>query len=139
MLRTHRTGKGLGGCGGWRLGSRNRSGPDVPPTPGLRGRGTSPGSPAGFLGSSGQGKCPPLLSCSSCFSCPRGPLPPASPVLPLSFFLCPQDQCTQGEEGNLEGRGLAWEFCRLHGLSGPGDFPLLLSHSFWRAPPTYFS
>ena len=61
MLSTHRAGKGPGGCGGWGLGSRNRRGPGVPPTPGLRGRGTSPGSPAGFLGSSGQGKRPPLL------------------------------------------------------------------------------
>ena len=53
----------------------------MPPTPGLRGQGTSPGSPAGFLGSSRQGK--PLLS----FPAPLvwglgGPLPPASPDLP---------------------------------------------------------
>ena len=52
------------GLWGWGLGSRNRSIPCVPPTPGLRGQGTSPGSPAGFLGSSGRGKCPPLLFCS---------------------------------------------------------------------------
>ena len=58
-------------CGGWGLGSRNRRGPGVPHTPGLRGQGTSPGSPAGFLGSSWGGKCPPLLSCSSGL---RGPL-----------------------------------------------------------------
>ena len=79
MLRTHRAGKGPGGCGGWGLGSRNRRGPGVPPTPGLRGQGTSPGSPAGFLDSSGCSKCLPLLSCSSCL---RGPIPPASPDLP---------------------------------------------------------
>ena len=79
MLRTHRAGKGPGGCGGWGLGSRNGRGPGAPPTPGLRGQGTSPGSTAGFLDSSGQGKCPPLLSCSSCLG---GPLPSASPDLP---------------------------------------------------------
>ena len=79
MLRTHRAGKGPGGCGGWGLGSRNRRGPGVPPTPGLRGKGTSPGSPAGFLGSSGWGRRPPLLSCSSGLG---GPLPSASPDLP---------------------------------------------------------
>ena len=73
MLRTHRAGKGSGGCGGRGLGSRNRRGPGVPPTPGLRGQGTSPGSPAGFLGSSGQGKCLPLLSCSSGLESGRAP------------------------------------------------------------------
>ena len=46
---------------GWGLGSRNRRGPGMPLTPGLRVQGTSPGSPAGFLGSSGWGKLPPLL------------------------------------------------------------------------------
>ena len=85
MLRTLRGGKGLGGFGGG-LGSRNRSGPGAPPTPGLRGQGTSPGSPAGFLGSSGQGKCPPLLSCSSGLG--SGRAPPAclsSSPLPPSY------------------------------------------------------
>ena len=53
MLRTHRAGKGPGGCGGWSLGSRNRRGTGMPPTPGLRGQGTSPRRPAGFLGLSG--------------------------------------------------------------------------------------
>ena len=73
MLRTHRSGKGPGGCGGWGLGSRNRRGPGVTPTPGLRGQGTSPGSPAGILGSSGRGNA--LLS---------SPAPPAGPLrLPL--------------------------------------------------------
>ena len=67
MLRTPRAGKGPGSWWGWGWGlvSRNRRGPGMLPTPGLRGQGTSPGSPAGFLGSSGQGKCPPLLSHSS--------------------------------------------------------------------------
>ena len=97
MLRTHRAGKCPGGCGGWGLGSRNRRGPGVPTTPGLRGQGTSPGSPAGFLGSSGWDKCPPLLSCSSNLG---GPLPPASPDLPTSL-LCPQDP--RSLDGALEG------------------------------------
>ena len=78
MLRTHRAGKSPGGYVGWGLGSRNRRGPGVPPTPGLRGWGTSPGSPAGFLGSSWWSKCPPLLSSSGLW----WPLPPASPDLP---------------------------------------------------------
>ena len=55
MLRTHRAGKGPWGCGVWSLGSRNRRGPGVPPTPGLRGQGTSTGSSAGFLGLNEQG------------------------------------------------------------------------------------
>ena len=79
MLRTHRAGKGPVGCWGWGLGSRNRRVPSLPPTPGLRGQGTSPGRPAGFLGSGGWGKRSPLLSCSSSLG---GPLPPASPDFP---------------------------------------------------------
>ena len=91
MLRTHRAGKGPGSYGGWGLGSRNRRGPGVPPTPGLRGQGTSPGSPAGFLGSSRRDKRPPLLSCSShlplLFSLgllpiPLGPMRPGGGVGP---------------------------------------------------------
>ena len=84
MLRTHRAGKGPGGSGGWGLGSRYRMGPGVPPIPGLRGQGTSPGIPAGSPCPSGQGKCPPLLSCSS----------RRAPCLPLlispASLLCPQ-------------------------------------------------
>ena len=44
---------------------KEQKGPRRPPTSGLIGQGTSPGSPAGFLGLSGQGNCTPLLSCSS--------------------------------------------------------------------------
>ena len=79
MLRTHRAGKVPGSCGGWSLGSRNRRGPVLSPIPGLRGQGSSPGSPAGFLGSSGWGKCPPHFSSSPGLG---GTLPPASPDLP---------------------------------------------------------
>ena len=61
------------------LGAGGRRDPGVSPTSGLRGRRTSPGSTASFLDSSGWGKCPPLLSCSSG---PGGPLPSASPDLP---------------------------------------------------------
>ena len=100
MLRTHRAGKGSGGCGGRGLGSRNRRGPGVPPTPGLRGQRTSPGSPAGFLGSSGWGKCPPLLSCSSGLG---GPLPPASPDLPC---LPPMPPRTHAAWRGLGGQGI---------------------------------
>ena len=41
--------------------------------PGLRGQGTSPGSLAGFLGLSGWGKHPLLLSCSSGLGSGRAP------------------------------------------------------------------
>ena len=99
MLKTHRAGKGPGGCRGWGLGSRNRRAPGVSPTPGLRGQGTSSGSPAGFLGMNGWGKHPPLLlllsgralpTCPSCSPWPQGrpsclastSLPPAVPLHP---------------------------------------------------------
>ena len=51
----------------------------MPLTPVSELGGTSPGSPAGFLGLSRLGKCPSLLAFSSS---PRGPLPPASSDLP---------------------------------------------------------
>ena len=81
----------------------------MPLTSGLRGWGILPGNPAGFLGSSGQGKCPPLLSCSS------GPGPEVPSHLPvlisLASILCPQDP--PGLEGALEGMGWAWELRKL--------------------------
>ena len=95
LLRTHRAGKGPGGCGGWGLGSRNRRGPGVPPTPGLSGQGTSPGSPAGFLGSSGWGKHPPLLSCSSSLGSGRAP-PTCLSCSPLSLLPVPPWTHTTG-------------------------------------------
>ena len=97
MPRTHSAGKGPGGC----LDSRNRRGSGMPPTPGLREWGTSSGNPAGFLGPSGQGKYPPLLSCSSG---PGGPLPPASTDLP-SLPLMPPGPMWWGERGALGGQG----------------------------------
>ena len=129
MLRTNRAGKGPGGCEGWGLGSRNTRGPGVPPTPGLRGQGTSPGSPAGFLGWSGWGKCPPLLSCSSGLG---GPLPPASPDLPSLPPMSPRTYVAW--RGCLEGRGSAWELSRLPGPEWTGQspstpLPLLLARS----------
>ena len=133
MLRTHRAGKGFEGCGGWGLSSRNRRGPGVPPTPGLRGQGTSSGSPAGFLGSSGWGKCRLLLSC---FSGLWGPLLPASPDLPCLPPMPPWPmQLGWGFETGVP----AWGLSSLPSLSGPGDHPLLLSHSSWRVPPVCLS
>ena len=110
MLRTHGAGKGPGGCGGWGLGSRARRPPDVSPTPALRGQGTSPGSPAGFLG--GVGGANTLL-----FSPvpPRGPLPPASPDLP---GLLPMPPGPTWPGGGLWGWVPAWELSRLPVLSG---------------------
>ena len=102
MLSTHRAGKGPGGCGGWGLGSRNRRGLGMPPTPGLRGQGTSPGSPAAFLGSSGWGKHPPLLSCSSVWGL-GGSLLPASPEPP---GLHPMPPSTHTAWRGLGGQGI---------------------------------
>ena len=124
MLRTRRAGKGPEGCGGWGLGSRNRRGPGVRPTPDLRGQGTSSGSRAGFLGSSGRGKRPPLLSCSSGLG---GLLPPASNDLPGLPPMPPRTLAAW--------RGL-WRAGDWPGSSacspcpsGRGNHPLLLSHS----------
>ena len=61
----------------WGLGSKQQKGPRH--ASGLRGWGTLPESPAGFLGPSGWDKRPLLLSHSSG---PGGPLLPASPILP---------------------------------------------------------
>ena len=126
--------KALGAVGGWGLGSRNRKGPDVPPTPGLRGQGTSSGSPAGFLGLSGQGKCPLLLSCSSGLG---GPLPPASPDLPSLPPMPPRTSVAWSglwRAGDQPGSSAGSP-----GPSGWGNRPPLLSRSSWRAPPTCLS
>ena len=121
-------------CGGCGLGSSNRREPGMPPTPGLRGQGTSSGSPAGFLGSSGWGKCSPLLSCSSGLG---GPLPPASPDLPCLLPVPPRSHTTwtglwraEDQPGSSAGSPV---------LSGWGNRPLLLSCSSQRAPPTCLS
>ena len=135
MLRTHRAGKGPGGCAGWGLGSRNRRGPGVPPTPGLRGRGPQLGSlQASWAGVGGA------IALHSSPAPPGGPLPPASPILPLASFLCPQGPMRPGR--GLEVRGSAWELSRLlmqewarRSLSaplpflpeGPSRLPLLIS------------
>ena len=104
MLRTHRAGKGLGGCGGgWGLGSRNRRGPGVAPPLVSEGGGPHLGAQQAFLSSSGQGKRPPLLCCSSG---PAGPLPPAFPVLPSASLLCPQGPTRPGGGFGEQGTGL---------------------------------
>ena len=134
MLMTHRAGKGPGGCGGWGLGSRNRRGPGVPSASGLRGQGTSPGSPAGFLGSSGRDKCPPLLSCSSGLG---GPLPPSSLDLPRLPLMPPRTHAAwrwlwrAGDQPGSSAGSLGW--------SGWDNHPPLLSHSSWRVPPACLS
>ena len=72
----------------------------MPPTSGLRGQWTPPGSSAGFPGLSGWGKCPLFLllllrswrAPPACLSCS-----------PLASLLCPQDQ--RGQEGASEGIG----------------------------------
>ena len=138
MLRTHRAGKGPGSYGGWGLGSRNRRAPGVPPSPGLRGQGTSPGSPAGFLGLSRRGKRPPLLSCSSSL---QGPMPPASPDLPGlpsmptgPIRLCGVDLGGQGTSLGAQQAPLAQVGGAINLstplpflLEGPSRLPLLIS------------
>ena len=134
MPRTPRAGKGPGGCGGWGLGPRNRRSPGVPPTLPLRGLGTSHGSPAGFLGSSGRGKRPLLLSCSSGLG---GPLPPASPDLPGLPPMPPRTHMAwrglwrAGDEPGSSAGSL--------GPSGRCSRPSLVSLSSWRAPPACLS
>ena len=132
MLRTHRSGKGPGGCGGWGLGSRNRRDPGVPPTPGLRGQGTSPGRPAGFLGSSGQGSHPLLLSHSSWMAPPAclswSPWPPSyAPQDPRSL----EGLWRAGDQPGSSAGSLS--------PSGRGSRPPLLSRCSWRVPPACLS
>ena len=79
ILRTHKAGKGPGGCGAWGLGSRNRRGPGVP-FPWSQRAGDLTCEPSRLPGLSGRGKRPPLLSSSALPL--GGPLPPASPDLP---------------------------------------------------------
>ena len=81
MLRTDRAGKGPGDCV-WGVGFRlNRTeGTQVcpPHLVSIRGQGTSPGSPADFLGSSGQGQTP---------SSPASLVPEGPSCLPLLISL----------------------------------------------------
>ena len=136
MLRTHRPGKGPGGCGGWGLGSKNGRGPGAPPTPGLRGGGNLTLEPSIFpvLEWSGQMPSAPLLLLLDGSSC----LPL---LISLHFLLCPQDQCGWGE-GGLGGQGTglgtqqppqaAWAgqmTCAplLLLLEGPSQLPILIS------------
>ena len=100
MLRTHRAGKSPGGCGGWGLGSRNKRGPGVPPTPGLWGQGTSPGSPAASWAQVGG-----AIALRSSSAPPGGPLPSASFVLPSASFLCSQGPTWPG--GGFGGQGIS--------------------------------
>ena len=119
-------GRGLGGgrdqCSGptrleKALGAvGNRTGLGMPPTPGLRGQGTSPGSTAGSPGPSGQVKRPPLLSL------PAWLLQPASPDLPS---LPPMPPGPTWPGWGLEGGGTGSAGSR--GLSGRGNRPPLLS------------
>ena len=133
MLRTHRAGKGPGVCGGWGLDSRNGRGPGVPPTPGLRGRRTSPGSPAGFLGSSGWGKA---LFSSPALEVWDGPSHLPLLISPASL-LCPQDP--RSLDGALWRRGAGLGAQQAPGLSAPGNRPPLLSSSSQRVPPACLS
>ena len=106
----------------------------------LKGQGTSPGSPAGFLGSSGWGKHPPLLSCSSGLGSGRAPpaclsWPPGPP------FYAPGTNAAGGWEpwrgggwpGNLAdslcpiGQGNRPLAPLLLLLQGPSRLPLLIS------------
>ena len=136
MLRTHKAGKGPGGCRGWALGSRNRRGPGV--TPPLVSEGRGPHLGAQQASWSRMGRANTLLS---------SPAPPVweGPWAPPTFLswspwppsYAPKDPCSL--EGGLEGRGSAWELSSLPGPNGPGNHPLLLSCSSQRVPPTCLS
>ena len=123
----------------WGLGSRNR-GAQACPHPCLRGQGISPGSPAGFLGSSGKGKHPPLLSCSCSLG---GALRPASPNLP-GFSPMPPGPMWLGGEWSCRAGHRPGSSAGFLGLSGWGNRPPLLpegpSHLpllFSPQPPSY--
>ena len=77
MLRTHRAGKGLVGCGGWGLGSRNRRGPDVSPT--LVSEGGGP-----HLGAQ-QASWARVGGANALHSSPAPPVPQGPSHLPLLF------------------------------------------------------
>ena len=97
-------------------------------------QGTSLGRTAGFLGSSGLGKCPPLLSCSSGLG---GSLPPTSPDLPSLLPITTRTHVARkqfGGAGDWPGISTG-SLC----LSGRGNHPPLLSCSSWMAPPTWLS
>ena len=63
MFKTHRAGKGPGGCGGWGLGSRNRRVPDVPLHPSSQRTGDITWEPSSLSGLKRVGQMPsyPLL------------------------------------------------------------------------------
>ena len=146
MLRTHRAGKGPGGCGGWGLGSRNRRGPGVSPHPSSQRAGDLTWEPSRLPGLEWAGhscSSSPLLLLQSwrapptCLSCP-----------PVGVLPMPPGPMWPGVRGALEGRGPAWELSRLPGpqwagqtpsaplpllLEGPSCLPLL--NSPW--PPSY--
>ena len=105
MLRTHRAGKGPGGGaggGGAVLGSRNRRGPGVPPNPGLRGQGTSPGSQQTSWARVGRA--------NTLLSSPAPPVWEGPFCLPLlispASLLCPQEPMQPGRGFGGQGIGL---------------------------------
>ena len=109
---------------------QEQKGPTRAPQPWSQRQGTSPGSLAGFLGSSGWGKHSPFPSCSSG---PGGSLPPAPPLLPLASLLCPRDQCGWGK-GGLRGQGIGLgaqqaPWARVGGETPSAPLPLLLPAS----------
>ena len=119
MLRTHKAGKGPGVCEGWGLGSRNRWGPGVTPTPVSEGRGPHLGAQQASWARVGganallSSPAPPVWGLG-------GPLPPASPDLPGLPTMPPGPT---GLKGALDCRGPAWEVSRLPGPQWAGQSP----------------
>ena len=76
MIRTHRAGKGPGGCVGWGLGSRNRKVPGVTPRMVSEGRGPHLGAQQASWARVGRANTLPSSPAP-----PGWPLPPATPDL----------------------------------------------------------
>ena len=128
MFRTHRSGKGPMGCGGWGLGSMEQKGPTCAPHTWSQRAGDLTWDPNRLSGHEWVGKCPPLLSYSSGLG---GPLPPASPDLPGLLLMPPRTYMPwrglwrAGHQPESSAGSL--------GPSGQGTHPLLLSCSSRRA------
>ena len=123
MLRTHRAGKGPGSHGGRGLGSRNRRGPGVPPSPGLRKRGPHLGAQ--------QASWARVGGANALLSSPAPPVWEGLSCLPLLFSAWPPS-CAPRTHATWRGLWRAADGLGAQQAprpSGPGHRPPLLSRS----------